>query len=91
MPFINILNKIDKLEYLFKKAKDDEYKLRRVLEKSDALFDKIKAERKLGFEKSGGREINNLNIVFKALRRNGYIEKLVNIKSMAYDKLKSLS
>lgn len=84
------MNKIDKLEYLFNKAKDDEYKLRRVLEKSDALFDKIKTERKLGFEKSGGREINNLNIVFKALRRNGYIEKLVNIKSMAYDKLKSL-
>lgn len=84
------MNKIDKLEYLFNKAKDDEYKLRRVYEKANKLFDKIKSERKLGFEKSGGREINNLNIVFKALRRNGYIEKLVNIKSMAYDKLKSL-
>ena len=84
------MNKIDKLEYLFNKAKDDEYKVRRVMEKSEDLFNKIKDERKLGFEKSGGREINNFNICFKALRRNGYIEKLVNIKSTAYDKLKSL-
>ena len=84
------MNKIDKLEYLFNKTKDDEYRLRRVMEKSDKLFDKIKGERKLGFERSGGKEINNYNIVFKALRRNGYIEKLVNIKSAAYDKLKSL-
>ena len=84
------MNKIDKLEYLFNKTKDDEYRLRRVMEKSDKLFDKIKGERKLGFERSGGKEINNYNIIFKALRRNGYIEKLVNIKSTAYDKLKSL-
>ena len=84
------MNKIDKLEYLLNKSKDDEYRLRRVMEKSDKLFDKIKVERKIGFERSGGKEINNYNIVFKALRRNGYIEKLVNVKSMAYDKLNSL-
>ena len=84
------MNKIDKLEYLLNKSKDDEYRLRRVMEKSDNLFDKIKGERKIGFERSGGKEINNYNIVFKALRRNGYIEKLVNVKSIAYDKLNSL-
>ena len=84
------MNKIDKLEYLLNKSKDDEYRLRRVMEKSDNLFDKIKGERKIGFEQSGGKEINNYNIVFKALKRNGYIEKLVNVKSMAYDKLNSL-
>lgn len=84
------MNKIDKLEYLLNKSKDDEYRLRRVMEKSDNLFDKIKGERKIGFERSGGKEINNYNIVFKALKRNGYLEKLVNVKSMAYDKLNSL-
>ena len=84
------MNKIDKLEYLLNKSKDDEYRLRRVMEKSDNLFDKIKGERKIGFERSGGKEINNYNIVFKALRRNGYIEKLVDVKSIAYDKLNSL-
>lgn len=84
------MNKIDKLEYLLNKSKDDEYRLRRVMEKSDNLFDKIKGERKIGFERSGGKEINNYNIVFKALKRNGYIEKLVNVKSMVYDKLNSL-
>lgn len=84
------MNKIDKLEYLLNKSKDNEYRLRRVMEKSDKLFDKIKEERKIGFERSGGKEINNYNIVFKALKRNGYIEKLVNVKSMTYDKLNSL-
>lgn len=84
------MNKIDKLEYLLNKSKDNEYRLRRVMEKSDKLFDKIKEERKIGFERSGGKEINNYNIVFKALKRNGYIKKLVNVKSMAYDKLNSL-
>ena len=84
------MNKIDKLEYLLNKSKDDEYRLRRVMEKSNKLFDKIKGERKIGFERSGGKEINNYNIVFKALKRNGYIEKLVNVKSIAYDKLNSL-
>ncbi len=83
------MNKIDKLEYLLNKSKDDEYRLRRVMEKSDKLFDKIKVERKLGFERSGGKEINNYNIVFKALKRNGYLEKLYNLKCASYNKYKS--
>lgn len=83
------MNKIDKLEYLLNKSKDDEYRLRRVMEKSDNLFDKIKGERKIGFERSGGKEINNYNIVFKALKRNGYIEKLYNLKCASYNKYKS--
>ena len=83
------MNKIDKLEYLLNKSKDDEYRLRRVMEKSDNLFDKIKGERKIGFERSGGKEINNYNIVFKALKRNGYLEKLYNLKCASYNKYKS--
>lgn len=84
------MNEIDKLCYLYKKNKKDEYKVRKVSEKADALFKKIKDARKEGFEISGGKEINNLNIVFKALRRNGYIEKLVGLKSKTYDNLNSL-
>lgn len=83
------MNKIDKLEYLLNKSKDDEYRLRRVMEKSDNLFDKIKGERKIGFKRSGGKEINNYNIVFKALKRNGYLEKLYNLKCASYNKYKS--
>lgn len=79
------MNQIDKLLYLFKKAKNDEYKVRKISEKANKLFDKIKQDRKTGFEKSGGKEINNLNIVFKALRRNGYIEKLSDLCSDTYN------
>lgn len=85
------MNKIDKLEYIYKKVKNDSYKLEKLYNKVDKLFDKIKSERKIGFEKSGGKELNNFNIVFKGLRRNSYIEKLANLKNEIYDKLKSLN
>ena len=85
------MNKIDKFEYIYKKVKNDSYKSEKLYNKVDALFDKIKKDRKVGFEKSGGKEINNFNIIFKALRRNGYIEKLVSLKTNIYDSLKSLN
>ena len=85
------MNKIDKFEYIYKKVKNDSYKSEKLYNKVDALFDKIKKDRKVGFEKSGGKEINNFNIIFKAMRRNGYIEKLVNLKTNIYDSLKSLN
>lgn len=45
---------------------------------------KIKENRKAGLEKDGEFSIENL--VFKLLRRNGYIEKILTIKRRAYDK-----
>jgi len=82
-------NKIDKLGYLYKKAKTDEYKLEKISDKANKLWDEIKTERKKGFEISGGKEINSLNIIFKTLRRNGYLDKLYQIKTKIYDKLMS--
>ena len=84
------VNKIDKLLYIYKKAKNDEYKLRKLSEKVEKLWDEIKNSRKIGFEKSGGKEINNLNIVFKTLRRLEYLDKLYDLKTKTYDKLNSL-
>jgi hypothetical protein len=85
------MNIIDKLCYLYKKSKDDEYKLRKIGERADKLFDKIKKDRKEGFKLSDGKEMNNMNLCFKTLRRNGYIEKIVNLKTAIYDKLNSLN
>lgn len=48
------------------------------------LWKKIKQSRKTSLEKDGEFSIENL--VFKLLRRNGYIEKLINLKTKAYDK-----
>ena len=83
-------DKIDKLIYLYKKSKNDEYKLNKVSEKANALWDEIKNSRKIGFEKSGGKEVNNNNIIYKSLRRLGYLDKLYNLKTKTYDKLNSM-
>lgn len=51
--------------------------------------DKLKKYRTCGLEKGG--EYSDENIVFKILRRNGYIEKLYNFQNKHVDKLLSLN
>jgi predicted nucleotidyltransferase len=57
-------------------------------QKATEIKDKIKKLRKCGLEKGG--EYSTENIAFKMLRRNGYLEKLNNLKNFAYDSLHSL-
>lgn len=83
------IDKIEDLLTIYKTA-DDDYKVRKVSEKADSLFDEIKKERRDSLGKKD-TEITNGNIIFKCLRRLGYIEKLVNLKSETYDKMNSLS
>ena len=83
------INKVDELEFLYNEA-DDEFKKRKVYKKACVLWDKIKAERTNGFENSDN-EMNQGNIVFKALRRRDCIERITKIKAKLYDSLKSLN
>jgi hypothetical protein len=83
------INKVDELEFLYTEA-DDEFKKRKVYKRACALWDKIKAERTNGFENSDN-EMNQGNIVFKALRRRDCIERITKIKAKLYDSLKSLN
>ena len=53
----------------------------------DKLKEKIRKFRKAGLDRAG--EFSSENIAFKVLRRNGYLEKLSNLKHMAYDRLMS--
>ena len=53
------------------------------------LKDKIKKFRQSGLEKGG--EYSYENLTFKLLRRNGYIEKLINLKSKVVDKKLSIT
>lgn len=55
----------------------------------DDLKSKIKKFRQCGLEKGG--EYSYENLTFKLLRRNGYIEKLMNIKTSVRNKKLSLS
>ena len=76
----NIMFVIDDLE---QQVEEDKWKY--FEEKIDKIWKKIKNYRKSGLESEDG-EFSIGNLVFKLLRRNGYIEKVMKIKRYAYDK-----
>ena len=82
-----IMTDIDDLYGLFKKT-DDDAKLRKIGEKAHDLLGKIKAMRKDGLSRGG--ESDKDNIVYKVLRRTGYMDILWNLSSQLYDKLNSI-
>lgn len=81
------IKQIDLLEKELNKC-DDEYKMDEISKKAKSIFDKIKGIRKESLKKGG--EMSSGNIIFKCLRRFGYLSKLTDIKSKTYDKLYSI-
>lgn len=81
--------KIDKLYDNYLSYGDDSYKLGKIQTKAEKLFSNIKKMRKNSLY-TDKNEISNGNIIFKALRRLNYIEKLTNIISNSYDELQSI-
>jgi hypothetical protein len=77
----DLMNKIDDVE----KISDDEKRF----DAADKLKDKIKKMRQASLEAGG--EYSTENLVFKTLRNNGYLDKLSDIKTMSFDKQKSLN
>ena len=61
-----------------------------IYNKSVSLFNKIKDERNDELHAKDAKELSNGNLIFKSLRRNGYIEKLINLRNNSYDKYNSL-
>ena len=84
----DIITIIDNLDEKIKEEKD-EYKLEELSKKVKTLFDKIKGNRKESLKKYG--EMSTGNIIFKSLRRLGYIDKIYNMKLNTYDKIKSIN
>ena len=70
------MQEIDDLDKSKKEYKD-------FIKDLEKTWEKIKSERKKGLKKG---EFGTGNLVFKLLRRNGYIEKIVNMKITSYDK-----
>ena len=73
------------IDDLISKNKDGED----VTDEIDDLKDKIKRFRQSGLDDGG--EYSYENLTFKLLRRNGYIEKLINLKSEVADKKLSIT
>lgn len=72
---------MDIIDTVIEDIQDEE--LDDALEKIDSVKDKIKKYRSCGLEKGG--EYSNENLVFKYLRRNGYIQKLFDTKNNFID------
>jgi DNA-binding Lrp family transcriptional regulator len=76
----SLMVKIDDIE-----EEKDEDKYESFIEKIDRVWKKIKDYRKSGLESESG-EFSVGNLVFKLLRRNGYIGKVMKMKKDNYDK-----
>jgi hypothetical protein len=83
-------NLIDKIVEDFDANPEDEYIARNTNEKAEALFKRIRGERTNALGKGKG-EISNGNVIFKALRRFGYIEKIIDVRQRSYDALNSIN
>lgn len=84
------IDRIEEIEQNYKDCKNDSYKARKLSEKSNALFDEIKNQRRDGLKKDN-KEMSNDNIIFKALRRLGYLDRLDKMRNLSYDKEMSLN
>lgn len=82
-----LMRQIDALEVALDKT-DDTENVEQIGLKAKILFDKIKGIRKEALSKGG--EMSTGNIIFKAIRRTGYIGKLIDIKAKTYDKIYSI-
>lgn len=80
-----LMNKIDELQDRF----DDNNEPEEINSDCEKLFDKIKSIRNKDL--SGNTEMNDGNLIFKTLRRNGYIGKLLDIKTASYNRAYSLT
>lgn len=84
-----IVNSIDALEKRVKDNADDRKSMEDCLRDAVSLFDSIKKVRSDGMASENG-EVSEGNLVFKCLRRLKYIDKVSNLITILYDKLKSL-
>ena len=83
------MDKIDKIDDIYKSADNDSYKARKASEMAEKLWVEIKAQRKEGLS-DAKNEITNGNIIYKTLRRTGYLDKIFSLRDKSYDKVNSL-
>ena len=80
----SIMDQIDRVQDLYDKNNLDASK-----NVADLIRDKIKRLRRCGLAEKGIYSCENL--VFKTLRNNGYIKKILDLRTNSYDKLMSLN
>ena len=68
---------------------DDLHQIEKIGDDANYLWKKVKNMRKNSLEKNG--ESGSGNIVYKYMRRQGYLDKLWNLRTMCYDKSNSIT
>ena len=81
--------KIDMLENMLENGTKDKSRMERIMSLSEKIINDLKSRRKESLDKTGN-EISNGNIIYKALRRMGYIDKIYRIKESSFNKINSL-
>lgn len=82
-----IMTAIDNIEDKIKEEKDN-HKLETSSEKLKKLFDKLHKQRQESLGKHG--EMSTYNIIWKVLRRSGYLDKIWDIINNVYNKVNSI-
>ena len=78
---------MEKIDNIYDDYAEHKYDLAE--KRADYIIKKVRNYRKAGLEQDGPYSIENL--VFKVLRRNGYIKKLIDLKTNSYDKRMSVN
>ncbi len=86
MKYDGIINDIDSVDIELSKT-DSEMDAREVHQHAERVKSKIMKMRKEGLETRGEFSVENL--VFKKLRNEGYIQKLIDLISRSYEKIYS--
>lgn len=71
-------------------SENDKHKCEKCGEKAYKIFDKLKTMRTEGLT-SDKKEMSSGNIIYKIIRRAGYIDKIWEIYNSSYDKVNSIS
>jgi len=77
---------MEKIDDIYDNYAEQQYDLAE--KRADYIIKKIRNYRRAGLEQDGPYSIENL--VFKVLRRNGYLGKLINLRTNSYDKRMSV-
>ena len=84
------INLMEQIDDLITKSEDTNINLQDLISDTNKIWNKVRKSRKDGISSPDG-ELAIGNLVFKYLRRNGYIGKIIDIKRMTVEKKYSLS
>ena len=68
---------------------EDNHQLEEIESTLDYMWDFLKSMRRTGLSREG--EQSSLNIIYKIIKRNGYIDKICDMRDNIYDKLNSIN